>query len=340
MKYNVAISVLMPVYRAEKEYLKTAIYSILNQSFKDFELLLLYEPYDNDGLMSIMQKIEDSRIKIIIMPERCGLSQSLNFGLDSAMGKYIARMDADDIAINDRLYRQFIYMEAHPELAVLGGIVQVIGTKKLLFDNMIIPEVRKVRMMFENAGIAHPTAFMRTEFIKKNSLRYDESLKGSEDYALWVDIVSCNGLIDSLDEVILKYRVHELQASRKLSQEMQRWNNEIKIKQWKRCCPELTKRDLEILADFGRPSHSRYKAKEYRCSLQKLIKGNKKSCIALQVVFEKEILWQWLRYALYQIRKQQNGSLIFSWFSMKILIPRNFFFVKNCVFSLIKNRKE
>lgn len=204
---TIPISVLMPVYNAE-EYLSEAIESILNQTYDKFELLI-FDDGSKDGSLDIIKKYagKDRRIKWRSRGNK-GLSTTLNELLDMSKGKYLARMDSDDISRPYRFELQYKYMESHSNIDVLGSPVQIVRTREIKmkqhFDNDII---RGIRLMFRNAGIAHPTAFIRSSFIRKNDIRYDESNLGSEDYQLWVDIICKGGTIASLKKPVLDYRV-------------------------------------------------------------------------------------------------------------------------------------
>ena len=125
---NPLVTVLMPVYNGEK-YLKEAIESILNQTFKDFEFLIINDG-STDNSVKIIQSFNDLRIRLIHNESNIGLIKTLNKGLKLSNGKYIARMDCDDVSLPKRLSVQINFMEKHPEIGVCGSWVKIIGLEQ------------------------------------------------------------------------------------------------------------------------------------------------------------------------------------------------------------------
>src|SRR5690606_12020298 len=155
-----AISVIMCVYKPDPEHLEAAISSILNQTFSDFEYIIVIDGPD-DKVESHINSFDDNRIKVIINKENLGLTCSLNVGLKVAKGKYVARMDSDDIALFNRFEEQYKYMEKNSDVVVLGSFANVLGTKnRVKIRHIENQEILRIRMMFYNAGIIHPTAFI------------------------------------------------------------------------------------------------------------------------------------------------------------------------------------
>ncbi len=131
---NPKVTVLMPVYNAEK-YLKTAIESILKQTFSDFELLIINDG-STDGSEEIIRSFNDKRIRLFNNEQNLGIIKTLNKGLNLAKGEYIIRMDADDISLPDRLELQVKYMEENPGIGISGTQARIFGdTKKFTIKN-------------------------------------------------------------------------------------------------------------------------------------------------------------------------------------------------------------
>jgi len=194
----------MSVYNGEK-YLREAIDSILDQSFKDFEFLII-----NDGSIDKTHEIlksYDGTCLRIIEQENMGLTKSLNKGLSLAKGQYIARMDADDISLPHRLEKQVRLMDREPDIGICGTWVKTIGdSKEDIWRYPTEPEVIRCRMLFESA-LAHPSVMIRRSFFINNHLSYDEKLQWAQDYELWVRCSSLSTL-KNLEEVLLLYRSH------------------------------------------------------------------------------------------------------------------------------------
>lgn len=210
------ISVIMSVYKEPVEWLCQSTDSILLQTFTDFEFIIVNDNPKRDANRVLLQEYcdKDRRIKVICNDENIGLTKSLNKGLAIAKGKYIARMDADDISMPRRFEKQYDYMEKHLNVAVLGTAFKFIGKGTLLkqtglkYDNESI----RAQMLLVNC-IAHSSVFIRKEILDRNNLKYDESYRQSQDYRLW-ELISPFGDFACLHDVLLKYRVSPQQVTR------------------------------------------------------------------------------------------------------------------------------
>jgi glycosyltransferase involved in cell wall biosynthesis len=203
------VTVLMPVYNAER-FLKQAIQSVLSQTFTDFELLIINDG-STDASVSIIQTFDDLRIRLVHNEKNMGVIGTLNKGLALANGKYIARMDADDYCLPLRLEKQVRYLSRNTEVTVLAThIIQVNADDDELghWDDDIrnIKPYQIFKTLTKTNCIAHPTVMMLTEIVR--SYGYHKNQKGSEDWDLWMRLVSDGHRIDKLPEVLLKYRLH------------------------------------------------------------------------------------------------------------------------------------
>lgn len=206
-----AISIILPAYNAELT-IKESIESILNQDFTDFELLIINDG-SNDNTQKIIESYKDSRIKLINNEKNYGLIYSLNKGLDNASGKYIARMDADDISMPHRLKRQFDFMEANPEVIVCGSKIRYFGQKKF------IPPFKAPKTDYEckqymiyGSCFAHPTTIIRKSILDNYNIKYDDNFYNCEDYKLWLDLMEY-GKFYNLQQILLKYRISAQQIT-------------------------------------------------------------------------------------------------------------------------------
>ena len=207
MDKNDRVSVLMSVYNGES-YLREAIESILNQNYTDFEFIII-DDASTDATAAILDGFDDLRIVRSRNEENIGLTRSLNKGLATAQGDYIARMDADDISLPERLGKQVDFLEAHPEVGVLGSAVHVINNNGDLSHIWRLPAEHAVirwRLCF-NDPIAHPTAMMRREALERVG-GYDADFVSAQDYDLWRRLSHVTQL-SNLQEVLLLLRRHE-----------------------------------------------------------------------------------------------------------------------------------
>jgi len=203
------ISVLMPAYNAEK-YIGEAIESILNQTFKDFEFIII-DDCSTDKTWEIIQDYAKSndRIKSYQNEVNLKLALTLNKGIDYCNSKYIARMDADDYSYPDRLGKQFNFMENNPEIGVSGGSMNVcdqfLNVKSSREYNLTDPEIRK--NIFRYSPFSHPLVIIRKEAFEELG-KYDANFNPAEDYELWFRIGESYKL-GNLKDCLLKYRVVE-----------------------------------------------------------------------------------------------------------------------------------
>lgn len=217
MDFPVSISVIMATYNTEIPMLREAVDSILNQTFGDFEFIIIDDGSTNDSV-DYLRSITDKRVRVIRNPENVGITKSLNIGLGDARGKYIARMDADDISMPERFAREYSFMEEHPEVIVCGARIGIIDensnvTKKARKSKTPEDmESYRVRMLFQNPGPIHPTAFMRHEKLIENNISYNEQLRYAQDYGMW-ETVSHYGVIVTIEEELLYHRRHGKQIT-------------------------------------------------------------------------------------------------------------------------------
>ncbi len=207
------ISVVMSVFNGER-YLREAVSSILMQSFGDFEFIVIDDgSTDSSGQILDSYQASDGRVAVYHQ-ENSGLSVSLNRGCALARGKYIARMDADDIAVRDRLMWQVDFMEAHPEVGVLGGAVESIDAtgKGLLRCRQPLKD-RDIKSALHRGDCPfwHPSVLIQKEALTSMG-GYRMTMVHAEDYDLWLRIAD-RFQFANLEAVLLKYRVHANQVS-------------------------------------------------------------------------------------------------------------------------------
>ncbi len=198
------ISVILPVI--SKKYLKESVDSILNQTYKNFELIVILEKSSEQiEIEKLLNKYSDKRIIIMKNNKKLGLAKSLNIGLEKSKGKYIARMDSDDVSLENRLEIEYNYMEKHNDVDILATNAEYFGNVNgPWFNGNISFENLKSNLLISNP-ICHPTVMFRKSSIKKYNLKYNSKYI-SEDYELWCDSISKGCTINVLEDITLKYR--------------------------------------------------------------------------------------------------------------------------------------
>jgi glycosyltransferase involved in cell wall biosynthesis len=209
------VSVVMSAYNVEK-YIKEAIDSILSQTFGDFELIII-DDGSEDNTINIIKSYGDRRIRLIEMPHN--FINSLNAGINAAHGKYIAKMDADDVMKPKRLEVQTEFMETHSEIDACGSYANYVAWSD---EQICVPLNHNdiaCTMLTANA-IINPSSFTRRETLKNKHIRYNSDYIYAEDYEFWSDLIMQGCKLANIPYSLIKYRCREGQVTRVHSYEM------------------------------------------------------------------------------------------------------------------------
>lgn len=220
------VSVVMSAYNTAR-YLRESLDSIVNQTFTNFEFIII-DDGSTDDTLSILREYEarDPRFRIISRPNT-GLTKALNEALSHARGEFIARMDGDDVALPERFEKQIAYLRDHPDCVLLGSRVELIDPFSLriaLGDYMKLTHEEIDAMLLQGKGgsVVHPACIMRRDAVEKVG-RYKEEYNNSEDLDLFLRLAEV-GKVANLPDVLLKYRRHLESVSH------QKYENQWKLK--------------------------------------------------------------------------------------------------------------
>lgn len=197
----VKLTVLMPLYNPQEEHLREAIMSILNQTFSDFEFLIINDGSTNNA-EEVVLSFNDERIRYI-KQDNMGLASTLNKGIELASAKIIARMDQDDISHPDRFEKQFKFLEENSNVSIVGSWIKHFPKIEIVK----VPKFPNLIDFLNSCVMNHPTVMFRKSDFLKYDLRYNPELKTSEDYDLWARAVRVLNFAN-LQEVLLDYRIH------------------------------------------------------------------------------------------------------------------------------------
>lgn len=225
------LSVVMPVYNTAP-WLSAAVQSILDQSFGDFEFLIINDG-STDHTLEVLGSFSDPRIKLVNNEGNKGVIYSLNRGIDLAQGTWIARMDGDDISLPHRFQRQMEYLRSHPEVDLLATRVKLIdqdGHDAGVWrdDIEVIDEKQILGHLPLNNCIAHPSVMVRAHLMK--SFRYRSEQLHSEDYDLWMRLAASGRVLAKLDEALVLHRIHKGSVTRGSQQNVFRKLSDAKKK--------------------------------------------------------------------------------------------------------------
>ena len=204
------ISVIIPIFKPNKIYLSETIKSIQEQSYDNYEVLLIVDG-DAESTKEIVDGLSDDRFKILINTEGKGLPYSLNRGFKESKGEYIFRMDADDICLPERFVKQVKYLDAHPDIDMVGTFAETFGAVNMIYKSYTDYKDINAELLFKNP-IVHPSVAFRKSTVEKYNLQY--STGESEDYRIWIDMAfGYHCKIEVIPEVLLRYRMHEGQST-------------------------------------------------------------------------------------------------------------------------------
>lgn len=200
---NVKVTVLMSVYKESKEQLKDSIESILNQTYKDYEFLIINDG-NNHELISLIKEYNDKRIRLINNEQNMGLEKCLNKGIKLAKGDYIVRMDADDISYVDRIEKQLEFIEQHPEYALVSGRAEIFNEDGIYAISKTSGEMKKENLL-KGTPFIHPTMIINKKILLEIG-GYPE-YRRVEDYAMVLNLYSHGYKGYVMNDIVLKYRM-------------------------------------------------------------------------------------------------------------------------------------
>lgn len=237
-------SVILPLYK-EDAYLSEAINSILNQTLSDYELIVICDNPSQDTKRILENfRREDRRVSVIYQ-DQIGLIASLNLGLSLSRGKYIIRMDADDISRCDRFQIQVSIMERNPVIGICGSWVETIGnSRKQVWRYPINDATIRCELLFHSA-FAHPATIIRRDILKKNSLEYSPTYIHAEDFALWVKASRFTDFFN-IPQVLLQYRLHDRSVSRTHKEVQVESSDKVRVCQLRNLGIEPEKEQIEL----------------------------------------------------------------------------------------------
>ena len=223
------VSVLTPIYNTNPQYLRECIESILNQTYTDFEFLILNDSPDNTEIESVVKEYakHDKRIKYYKNDKNIGISESRNKLLDLACGEYIATFDHDDISIPNRLELQVKFLDTHANIGVVSGLMEYFGEKNYIRN---YPEYdADIKMyMTDNCSVSHTASMIRKSVLDENNIRYESYFSPSEDYRLFARLME-HTLFYNMQIPLVRYRFFAEQTTHTQADKMSRMHDEIQL---------------------------------------------------------------------------------------------------------------
>jgi len=243
------VSVLLAVHD-DARYLHEALDSVLTQTLTDLELIVI-DDASTDATPSVLGDVDDARLTVLQNERQLGLAASLNRGLDHASGKYVARLDADDVALGDRLRLQVERLEGDARTVVTGSAIVDLDEGGQRGRTHVMPRgARPLRWhALFSSPFFHPTVLVDREALERHGLRYDPEFLESEDYDLWARLLDfADG--DNLREPLVLKRIHAGQASQRRGDVQESFRRRVALREIGRVAPEV---DAEAAWRGSRP---------------------------------------------------------------------------------------
>lgn len=242
------VSVLMPVYNGEK-HIGQAIDSVLSQSFRDFELIVI-DDGSTDKSAEVVGSYSDKRICYVANPTNLGLAGARNRAIDVSNGDYLAWLDCDDISLPSRLLKQVALLDEHPNVGLCGTWVRTLGLEsEKVWRYASDPRFLRARMLFDDP-VATSAAMIRRSCIAGDALRFDVRFPPAEDYDLWERISRTNE-VRNIPEVLTLYRIHSGQISTAKREQQSKSIWEIQSRLLRQLCVEPTEEEKLLHLDIG-----------------------------------------------------------------------------------------
>lgn len=246
------ISVVMPVFNRERLVGET-VESVLGQTCGDFELLAV-DDCSTDGSRDVLARYAraDGRVRLLHMPRNSRAAAARNLALAEARGEFVALLDSDDLAPPHWLTSLLAFMEAHPDVDVVGTWMETFGdhvTAKVL-ATPTDPDVIRTGLFFENT-VNGATTLIRREFLVRHGLTFDPAFTHSEDYDLWERAAAAGARFAVQPEVLIRYRVHDGADTVSAAGRQREFADRVKRRQLERLLPSVTDREAALFLSTG-----------------------------------------------------------------------------------------
>lgn len=238
------VTVLMPIYNTQEEILRATIDGILEQTFTDFEFLIINDSSTNN-VEDVVLSYQDPRIVYIKNPKNMGISESSNLGLKLSKGEYIARQDHDDISEPNRLATQVKFMDENTDYGVCSSFFTVFP-KTMKAEMPVNDEDIKISLVLSGAAICHPASMLRKKVLVDNNIEYKDEYRYAEDYQLWVDLLN-KTKFHNLPLYLFRYRWFGGNTSFTSSERQAVSALGVKLNAVKEVIPELSPEQLDVV---------------------------------------------------------------------------------------------
>lgn len=317
---SILVSVILPAYNAGP-YISEAISSILNQTYTNFELIIIND-FSTDNTEEQILSFADKRIIYTKNEQNSGLIFNLNKGIELSKGKYLVRMDADDISMPTRFEEQVTFMEANPQIGVCGSWHIGFGAKEGVAQYEAHDNEIKLQMLF-HCRFCHPAVIIRKDVLTTNNLNYSVDFPHAEDYELWARM-AFKTQFANIQKVLLKYRIHQDSVTFKYA-EVQRQNSDKVIKYLFNTIGiniDLKQIPVWVKTCYGDFDLTTEQIKSVEALMVDLILKNKKSKYVSQIQLEVFVAEKWFNLCYNNIKNKEVKYLFNNSIVSKLLSPK------------------
>lgn len=265
------ISAVMALYNTPKDLLKITTDSILNQSFADFELLII-DDCSTEDYSDFFPSYKDERIKYFKLSQNAGPGHARNEGIKKAVGEYVAIVDSDDVYFKDRFKIQSEFLDANQDISLLSGTFKQSNNGKVPFvvqgDNQI-----KAFMLF-NSPLANPLVMIRREDFVSRDLFYPKNINFGEDYLLWISAMFAGLKMENLDEVLMIYTRRKGQLSRAKQEQQETILKEIYQKAFDKLGMDYNQNEVDLHFNIATECYHKLNEDDVSEWFDKIIQAN------------------------------------------------------------------
>ena len=320
---NIIVSAIMSVYNTPEKWLDEAIDSVINQTVQDLELIIVDDASDNGNAEYLdFRAKRDQRLVILHNENKRGLTKNLNYALSIAKGKYIARLDSDDVALPDRFRKQIEYLSFNDNVVMVAGDAVHINEKSEITGNHLSLAYNPIdvrNMLYWLNVIVHSTVMWKSDFFKEHELKYNEEFTTAQDYELWSRVTRV-GDIAVMHDVVCKYRISTMQITKIFSKNQCHFAYRTMAENVHTLIPDITEDELSIHKSIV-DCNCKYSHHECRKWLRKLLNAANEAEL---VNFAETISIIYCRYVVNGILIHEKGLK-----KLKILSEWELMFTKN-----------
>lgn len=300
------VSVVLPVYNCE-QYIGEAVKSILKQSFADFELIVI-DDKSPDKTVEIIRTFKDNRIKLFLNERNLGRAGSDNFALSVVKGKYIAKMDGDDICHPQRLEKQALYLNEHHQVNVVGSWIKSFGVSKYLHKYPADSAAIKCKTLL-GMPIGNSSIMLRSELFQSRDMRYNNSIRQAEDYDFFARYFNYLN-IHVIPEPLLYYRTYQNDFKQKIVDDRKESVKTIRrnfLQDWGITLSEAEYKLLDLIYNLDKPLAA-YNLVDVEHLFKKIITYNNKNKLFDENALKRFLSQRWF-FVCYHYQEQKFGSI-------------------------------